>query len=204
MASPTDAKVVPILGGNAPSISNIHSIPKNSGHRVSALYPNLVAAKQVRKNLLASGFAEQAIRIRHKASASASVQASQDDLSDDVINEVVADSAIGAAVGAGIGAIGTVILIASSETLFIASPLIAPLALIGHLAAVGGLLGGTLGAADKTHKYSDVVEEAIRAGNVLLQVHTYSPTEIVRAKEIIQESLKEENQKIKEFDYPEY
>ena len=65
---------------------------------------------------------------------------------DGVLQDVLVDGAIGTAVGTGIGALGSVALAATSVTLFIASPLVAPLMLLGWGASIGGLIGAAAGA----------------------------------------------------------
>ncbi|HEY6529969.1 MAG TPA: hypothetical protein VIZ65_14870 [Cellvibrionaceae bacterium] len=175
-------------GSDAITIANADLASHNSAHRISALYANVAAAQHVRANLLRNGFAADAIEIRQHVEGVADDHTSVDS-SDEVIKEVLTDSAIGAALGVGIGAIGTVVLITTSVTLFVASPLIAPLALIGNLATVGGLLGGAFGAADKETPFSAVVTEALAAGNVMLLVKTHNADENTLAKKIISDSL---------------
>jgi hypothetical protein len=174
--------------GDAITIANADLAAHNSAHRISALYADVAAAQHVRATLLRNGFAADAIEIRQHLDADADAHAPTDS-SDDVIKEVLVDSAIGAALGAGIGAIGTVVLITTSVTLFVASPLIAPLALMGNLATVGGLLGGAFGAADKETPFSAVVTEALAAGNVMLLVKTHNADENTLAKKLISASL---------------
>jgi hypothetical protein len=170
------------------AIANADLASHYSAHRISALYADVTAAQQVRARLLDSGFTEDAIEIRQHKEGVADDHTPADS-SDEVIKEVLTDSAIGAALGVGIGAIGTVVLITTSVTLFVASPLIAPLALMGNLATVGGLLGGAFGAADKETPFSAVVTEALAAGNVMLLVKTHNADENTLAKKIISESL---------------
>ncbi len=63
-----------------------------------------------------------------------------------VLKDVLVDGAIGTAVGAGIGASTELALVAASVTIFVASPLVAPLAMLGWGASLGGFIGATTGA----------------------------------------------------------
>jgi hypothetical protein len=126
-------------------------------HRVSALYPNLARANEVKEDLLLHFFSPQAIEIRQPQATDVATEVASAEDNDEVIKEVLVGSAIGAALGVGAGAIGTVVLITASVTLFIASPIIAPIALMANLATVGGLLGGAFGAADKDTQFSTVL-----------------------------------------------
>ena len=163
-------------------------------YQVSAIYPNREEAEAVRVSLSEAGIDAGAMRVMHDH-ASACVERS----SDEVLKDVVVDGAIGTAVGTGVGAIGTVILWASGATLFLASPVIAPLAMLGWFAGVGGLIGAAAGA-DTTGaerpgtlrtegKFSELVMDAIKSGNAILVVRTRDESEKELAKKIIAQSL---------------
>ncbi|HEX5393217.1 MAG TPA: hypothetical protein VFW68_08050 [Rhodocyclaceae bacterium] len=62
---------------------------------------------------------------------------------DSVLKDVLID---GTVVGTGLGAIGEVVLVAANIALFAASPLVAPLAMIGWGSAIGGVIGAAIGA----------------------------------------------------------
>ncbi len=159
-------------------------------HRVSAIYATREEAGRVRQDLISLGIAADAVALL-------------DDLahvpvaggSDDVLKDMLVDGAIGTAVGTGVGAIGTVMLWAASVTLFVASPLVAPLAMLGWFASVGGIAGAVAGAASdqgkngKEGKFSELVMDAIQAGNVVLVVHTHGDGDRELAKAIIGKSL---------------
>jgi hypothetical protein len=159
-------------------------------HRVSAIYATREEAERVRQDLISNGIAADAVELL-------------DDLahvpvaggSDDVLKDMLVDGAIGTAVGTGVGAIGTVMLWAASVTLFVASPLVAPLAMLGWFASVGGIAGAVAGAASdqgkngKEGKFSELVMDSIQAGNVVLVVHTHGESDRELAKVIIGKSL---------------
>lgn len=178
----------------------------NSGHKISALFLNMVDAEAVRATLLQNGFVAQAVAIHQKLEDANETESVSGDNSDEVIQDVLVDGAIGVAVGiavgVGLGAIGTLILITASSTLFIASPLIAPLALMANLGSVGGLFGGVIGAADKGMHYSAVVKEALSVGQVLLEVNTQNLRENILAKNIVSHALSVENKSELPADLP--
>ena len=153
-------------------------------HRVSAIYPGRVEADFIRERLLAAGFATSAVEILQALPLKPVVAGS-----DEVLKDMVVDGAIGTAVGTGIGVVGTAILWASSVTLFVASPLIAPLAMLGWFGGLGGLVGAAVGAGNKSGKFSELVMDAIASGNVVLVAHTQDSNERELAKEIIGNSL---------------
>ncbi len=66
-----------------------------------------------------------------------------EDGSDAVLKAVLVDGAV----GTGLGALAGLALVATNVTLFIASPLLAPLMLLGSGASVGGVMGAMAGAS---------------------------------------------------------
>ncbi len=115
--------------------------------------------------------------------------------SDGVLKNIMVDGAIGTAVGTGIGALGSVALAATSVTLFVASPVVAPLMLLGWGASIGGLIGVAAGATEGEGKkdgwLSDLVSDAIAQGHVVLVVETLTEQETTTARRVIQESVGE-------------
>ena len=164
--------------------------PPSQPYRVSAIYATRDEAEHVRQDLIRHGIAADAValldELAHVPIAGGS---------DDVLKDMLVDGAIGTAVGTGVGAIGTVMLWAASVTLFVASPLVAPLAMLGWFASVGGIAGAVAGAASdqgkksKEGKFSELVMDAIHGGNVVLVVHTLGESDRELAKVIIGKSL---------------
>lgn len=113
-----------------------------------------------------------------------------------VLKDVLVDGAIGTAVGTGLGALAEVALVAASVTLFVASPLIAPLAMLGWGATVGGVIGASIGAtADpfgvgrKDGWLADMVRDAIANGQIVLVAETRTEQETAIAREVIGASV---------------
>ena len=146
-------------------------------HVVSAIYPHRRDAEAIRDTLIEHGIAGRDITVLHKA---------QGPLSDEVLKDMLVEGMIGTAVGTGVGALGMLAIAAANVTLFVASPLVAPLAMLGWFAGVGGLLGAAVGADRHTAgKLSDLVKDAIEAGHTVLIVRTHSEAERRLAVEII-------------------
>lgn len=164
-------------------------------HTVSAIYPSLAEAEGVRQQLVERGFETSEVRIVAEASDSPLWPDGDETGRDEVLKTVLVDGAIGTAVGTGVGAVGTVALAAASVTLFVASPVVAPLAMLGWFAGLGGVVGAAVGAnrsknADgREGRFSELVMDAIEAGNTALIVRTHDATERGMAKRIITDSL---------------
>jgi len=92
-------------------------------------------------------------------------------------------------VGTGVGALAQVALVAANVSLFVASPLIAPLAMLGWGAGLGGLVGAAVGAEKKEGPFSALVRDAISIGQVVLVAETLTEQETAIAREVIQASV---------------
>jgi len=161
-------------------------------HHVSGFFTHRDEAESALSQLVEQGVPRERMRI-YAADAATSSPA-QEAKSDGVLQDVLVDGAIGTAVGTGVGALGSVALTASSVTLFIASPLVAPLILLGWGASIGGLIGATVGATagsgNKEGWLSDLISDAIAAGGqVVLVVETRSEQETANASEVIKDSV---------------
>lgn len=115
--------------------------------------------------------------------------------SNEVLTNVLVDGAVGTAVGTGIGALAQLALVAANVSLFIASPLIAPLVMLGWGASLGAFVGAAAGAnTGIEHKegwLSDLVRDAIANGQVVLVAQTRTQEETAIAREIIEAAVGE-------------
>ena len=109
--------------------------------------------------------------------------------SKEVLKDVLVDSAIGTVVGTGVGVLGELALVAANVSLFVASPLVAPLMLMGWGASVGGLIGAARGAADKSGGFAELVGDAVSNGQFVLVAETITEQETAVVREIIQDSV---------------
>jgi len=109
--------------------------------------------------------------------------------SDAALKDMLVDGAVGAAVGTGIGALAELALVAANISLFIASPLIAPLAMLGWGASLGGFIGAAVGAGNKKGEFSALVGDAISSGQFVLVAETRTAQQTASAKQIIETSV---------------
>lgn len=120
-----------------------------------------------------------------------------DSESHEVLTNVLVDGAVGTAVGTGLGALAQVALVATNVSLFVASPLVAPLLMLGWGASLGAFIGAAAGAQTGVeHKegwLSDLVRDAIVSGQVVLVAQTSTVEETDIAREVIEASVGESN-----------
>lgn len=158
--------------------------------QVSAVYPSRAEAEGIRLHLIEQGFAAKDLEILQGPAEVVVMQTPAADSSDDVLKEMLVDATIGTAVGTGLGAIGTGVIWAWGVTLFVASPVVAPLAMIGWFASIGGLVGAAAGAMRHGSSLTELVNDAVKAGNSLLVAHTHNPDDTALAMAIIGPSLR--------------
>jgi hypothetical protein len=114
-----------------------------------------------------------------------------------VLHDVLTDGAIGSAVGTGVGALAQLALVSANVSLFVASPLVAPLALLGWGASLGGVIGATRGAMAESLApalqpdgwFSEMVRDAVASGQVVLLAEAHTAQEMAIAAEVIKASV---------------
>ncbi|WP_404418736.1 hypothetical protein [Marinospirillum sp.] len=162
-------------------------------HHVSGFFAHREEAESTLSMLIEQGLPREQTNIF--AANSTSSSPAQEVKSDKALQDMVVDGAIGTAVGTGVGALGSVALAAASVTLFVASPVVAPLVLLGWGASVGGLIGVAAGATEgegsKKGWLSDLVADAIANGHVVLVVETRSEQESITARNVVKASIGE-------------
>ncbi|OIQ76787.1 hypothetical protein GALL_415300 [mine drainage metagenome] len=159
-------------------------------HHVSGFFALREAADRAYSKIVERGLPRARLYI-FENDAPPAVPGPQAD-SKEVRNEVITDGAIGTAVGVGIGAIGEVALVAANVSLFIASPLLAPLMMMGWGASVGGLIGAATGARnDKDFKA--LVTDAVASGQIVLVAETRTKEETAIASEVIKTAVGDYN-----------
>lgn len=160
-------------------------------HRIYGLYPSHLEAEQVYSQLLQQGFKPEQLELVEKADSDKEIPPD----SDEVRNEVVIDGAIGTVAGGAAGALGEVALAAANVSLFIASPVLGTLTMIGWGAAVGGLVGAAVGAGNPdTKRFSDIVQDAVKSGHAALIVYAATESQTTLAQAVIAESLVDKSQ----------
>ena len=170
-----------------------------TSHHVSGFFAVCDEARATRDELVVRGLPPAQLRIYETDEVPSAPMPKGD--SNAVLKDVLVDGAIGTAVGTGLGALAEVALVAANVTLFIASPLIAPLAMLGWGAAIGGVVGATSGAtADpraagasgddmKDSWLSDMVRDAVSQGQIVLVAETRTAQETAIAREVIGASV---------------
>jgi hypothetical protein len=160
-------------------------------HHVSGFFAHREAAESALSRLVERGLPRERLHI-FATDPTVSDTAPKEG-SNAVLKDVLVDSAIGTAVGTGLGALAEVGLVAASVSLFVASPLIAPLMMLGWGASIGALIGAAAGATagpgNKEGWLSDLIGDAIASGQVVLVAETRTEQETAIAREVIQASV---------------
>lgn len=163
-------------------------------HHVSGFFAQPVDAEYVLAQLVMLGLPRERLYL---SNTDPTPRASAPQAGDNrVLTNVLVDGAIGTAVGTGIGALTELALVAANVSLFIASPLIAPLAMLGWGASLGGLVGAAVGAeshaGNKTEKkgtFSALIRDAISSGQVVLVAETRTEQETESARQVMQAAV---------------
>lgn len=162
-------------------------------HHVSGFFAHREEAENALTRLAEGGLPRERMQLLDSASMPPAPAPNSD--SNEVLTNVLVDGGIGTAVGTGVGALATVALVAAEVSLFVASPLIAPLAMLGWGASVGGLVGAAAGAQTDVKRkdgwLSDLVRDAIASGQVVLVVQTLTEQETSMAREVIEAAVGE-------------
>ncbi|MFM7001051.1 MAG: hypothetical protein ACKOXU_08330 [Limnohabitans sp.] len=159
-------------------------------HCVSGFFVKQEEAQAARDELIRRGIPEQQLTLYAKDPEDLVLSAPTD--SQRVLSNILVDSAIGTAVGTAAGAVGEIALATTSVTLFVASPLIAPLAMLGWGASLGAVVGAVAGAIrfnKKDGKLAELVADAIQSGQVVLIATTHSELQTSVAIEVIQSAV---------------
>jgi hypothetical protein len=156
-------------------------------HHVSGFFAHRAEAEGALARLVARGLPASRLQLIDAESLPATTQAK--DGSNETLTNVLVDGAIGTVVGTGLGALAQVAVVAANISLFIASPLVAPLVMLGWGASLGAFVGAAAGAnteiKTKEGWLSDLVRDAIMSGQIVLLAETESEHETAIASEII-------------------
>lgn len=162
-------------------------------HHVSGFFAHRAEAEGALARLVARGVPRTQLQLFDAESGPAVTELKGEN--NEVLTNVLVDGAIGTAVGTGIGALAQLALVAGSVTLFVASPLVAPLVMLGWGASLGAFVGAAAGAnTGVEHKegwLSDLVRDAIASGQVVLVAETRTPQETAIAGEVLEAAVGE-------------
>ncbi len=158
-------------------------------HRVVGLYPSYAAASSARDQVIAQAIAPDRIRILGPGTPAGGQDAAAD--SDDVLKDLLRDGAIGTAVGTAVGAAGTIALAAAQVTLFIASPVLGALYLLGWGASLGGLVGAMVGSERSKGDVSTLIKDALAGDQFVLVVQAADEAQTSLARQVVGDSMAE-------------
>lgn len=166
-------------------------------HFVSGFFAHREEAETARSKLGDRGLPLKRMQIFAAESAPPGTEPKDDN--NNVLKNVIKDAAIGTTVGTGIGALAEVVLVAANVSLFVASPLVAPLAMLGWGASLGGIVGGAAGTLSprrtkgnkKEGMLSSLIQDAMLSGQVVLVVETRTERETAIARDIMQVAIGE-------------
>ena len=156
-------------------------------HHVSGFFAHEEQARTVNQALVAAGIPLSRIHFLGKNIGEPFHPVKED--SNGVLKDMVVDGAVGVAVGTGVGALAQMAFVAANLTLFVASPLVAPLAMLGWGAGLGGFLGAAVGAAKKPKPFADLVRDAIEHDQFVVIVETVTEEETREAQRIIKDMV---------------
>lgn len=162
-------------------------------HHVSGFFAHRAEAEGAFSRLLERGIPRAQIQLFAADSGPAVAKPKGD--SNEVLTNVLVDGAIGTAVGTGIGALGQLLVVAANVSLFVASPLVAPLVMLGWGASLGAFVGATVGAGKDIDKkegwLSDLVRDAMASGQVVVVVKTLNEQQTATVREIMEAAVGE-------------
>lgn len=157
-------------------------------HHVSGFFTQRSTAEQALAQLIQRGMHSEQLHIV-AGNADAPPAPAPQAKSSKVLRDMLIDISIGAGIGIGIGALIEVALLVSNVSLLSASPVLAPLALMGMGAFIGGFLGSVIGAsaAPGQHRgrFAKLVNNAITHSDVVLVAQTHNEQETSMAREVI-------------------
>ncbi len=164
-------------------------------HHISGFYAVRADAETAQAELIAQGLPRDQLQLFDSNVPTAAPAPKED--SNAVLKDVLVDGSIGMAVGAGVGGLTHVALVAANVSLFVASPVLAPLVMLGWGASIGGLLGAAAGAVNsdapeapqKEGWLSALIGDAIANDQVVLVVEAHTPEETGIAREVINASV---------------
>ncbi|MEI8396956.1 MAG: hypothetical protein WCF85_19695 [Rhodospirillaceae bacterium] len=161
-------------------------------HYISGFFANHEDAERTRSQLVEAGLPLDQLHI-YKNEPGSPGYSEAAATSDDALKDILVDGAIGTVVGSGLFALAELALVAGNVTLFIASPLIAPLVMLGWGASLGGLVGAAAAATDhaghKEGRLADLIRDAISSGQTVLLAETRTEHETAQAQDLIQASV---------------
>lgn len=150
-------------------------------HHVSGVFAHREEAESALSRLVERGLPRERVQIFQDHSDIP--PSSHQEENNEALKDVLVDGAVGGAVGTGISAA----IMLANVSLFVASPIVGTLVMLGWGASLGGIVGASAGAVKK--KFSDFVQDVITSGQVVLVAETQTEQETAIAREVIQAAI---------------
>lgn len=160
-------------------------------HKVAGIYATHEDALAARTLLMERAFGAEQITLISPEDAYTDEKIEPE--GDGVAKHVVKDALIGGVIGGGVGGATAAAMAAASVTLFVASPILAPLTIMGWGAAVGAFAGAGKGISVEEDQFAAMVKDVTNDGKYVVIVQTHSDEESTRARDVIGQSVGHES-----------
>jgi hypothetical protein len=165
--------------------------PGSASHCVVGFFGEADTAAASRSRLLALGLPAAQVQVFHATPLDTAEPLSGHPTeagSDAALKDMWVDGAIGGVAGAGLGALAELALVAADVSLFVASPLLAPLVMLGWGATVGATVGAVVGVEKKAGPLSALIRDAVAHGQTVLLAQTRNDAEREQARQVIRQA----------------
>ncbi len=150
-------------------------------HRIVGIYPDRRSAESARLHIQQLGLAPAGITLIDGASAKAGTWSANDE----VLSHLLREGAIGSVVATPVASGISIDLAASNLTLIIMGPVVSALCLSSESVKPGGPAGGAMGGDTSASDLPTLIDHALRAGHVVLVIHTCSGDDTLLARDVL-------------------
>lgn len=159
-------------------------------HRIAAVYPDRAAAEAALNALSLAGLS--GIRITQLAPGAGEVDLAIEPDVEETRNTVVENTLTGSAAGTATGAVVAGATAMLAPALFVSTPVVGPLIVLGYGALIGSAAGAIRGLRVRETLLAGLVKDALKAGYHVVLVHAEDPDAHRRAQTVIDETMAEE------------
>lgn len=156
-------------------------------HRVVGLYASRAEADEARDLIVARGLSAIQVRVLTEESPVPGYDAKSDP--DDVLTNLPRDGANSTTVATEAGSSASITVASSNLTLFIASPLLDTLHLIGWDARRGGLVSDLVGSKRGKRNLAALIKDALSSGLAVLVMNARSEAETALAQRVLNQHI---------------
>lgn len=159
-------------------------------HKIAAVYPDIAAAEAA---LNAFNLVQlSGIRITHLAPGASGVDLAIEPEVEETRKTVVENTLAGGAAGTVTGAAVAGATSILAPALFVSTPVVGPLIVLGYGAIIGSTAGAIRGLRLRETLLADLVKDALKAGYQVVLVHAENEDAHRRAQVVIDETVAEE------------